>query len=85
MEGRVKIDPENDTSTDELLAAEQEEVARRAARAATAINSPKAVPSRLSDEQAIFLARIRRTREAGMPPSLEEVDILIGIVDELIR
>jgi hypothetical protein len=82
----VRIDPENDaSSTDELRAAEQEEVARRAARAATAINSPETVPSRLSDEQAVFLARIRRTLTAGMLPSLEEIDILIGIVDELIR
>ena len=35
--------------------------------------------------QAMIRKRRTREREAGMLPSLEEIDILIGIVDELIR
>jgi hypothetical protein len=41
-------------------------------------------PSKLTDEQALFMARIRRTRQAGMLPSLEEIDLLIEIVDILL-
>ncbi len=40
---------------------------------------------RLTEEQALFMARIRRTRQAGMLPSLEEIDLLIEIVEILLR
>jgi hypothetical protein len=82
-------DPQNDISSpeEERAMAEQEAVAKRAqARAAGRLEvETEVVPSRRSNEQAIFLARIRRTREAGMLPSLEEIDILIGIVEELTK
>ncbi len=39
---------------------------------------------RLTEEQALFMARIRRTRQAGMLPSLEEIDLLIEIVEILL-
>jgi hypothetical protein len=79
-------DPQNDISSpeEERAFAEQEGVAKRAQERATA-EFNEAHTCRLSDDQKTFLARIRRTRKAGMLPSLEEIDILIGIVDELIR
>lgn len=55
------------------------------ARAEKPSLGPVRILARLSDEQATFLARIRRTRAAGMLPSLEEIDILIGIVEELTK
>jgi len=81
-------DPKNDISSpeEERAFAEQEAVAKRAQdRAATDEHSWLTKIRGLSDDQATFFARIRRTRKAGMLPSLEEIDILIGIVEELTK
>lgn len=40
---------------------------------------------RLSEEQATFLSRMKRTRHQGYMLSMEDCDILIRIVEELSR
>jgi hypothetical protein len=41
--------------------------------------------SRLSDEHASFLARIKRTRAQGFLLTVEDQDILLRIVEELLQ
>jgi hypothetical protein len=40
---------------------------------------------RLTEDQGIFLARIRNTRKHGYMLTMEECDLLIQIVEELSR
>ena len=77
-------DPQNDLTPEEDRAfAEQEAVAKRAARwAVTADATTLGHSSPLSDEQAKFMARMKRAREHGDMLSMHDCDILIQIIEE---
>ena len=79
-------DPQNDLTPEEDRAfAEQEAVAKRAARWAVTADDTTRHSSPLSDEQTKFLARMKRAREHGDMPSMHDTDILIAIIEELTR